>query len=239
MTNEAYTLMETNRDRAIVRRSARYKKGGSRSKKCTLGHEYKTEKELNKMNGECLSWKLTKFYTWEEFKEMPEDIQVEYINYLIDTYGIGLSSIEREVFDCAGGTLRNHLKKRGLINKIRERKAGGSTNRKNLVWFKQMIAEERNPKIEEAPKDEPVNGEVCDVYIPDPIMRNIEKVTKIEEEPVEIPKYEPIEQPFQQVSTMAFSTEYISNKIDRNMLDTIEHMFKGKKLRVSISVEAV
>ena len=79
MTNEAYTLMETNRDRAIVRRSARYKKGGSKSKKCTLGHEYKTKKELDKMNGECKTWKLTKFYTWKEFKEMPDDIQVEYL----------------------------------------------------------------------------------------------------------------------------------------------------------------
>ena len=187
------------------------------------------------MNGECLSWKLTKFYTWDEFKQMPEDIQVEYINYLIDTYEIGLSSIEREVFGCSGGTLRNHLKKRRLINKIRERKPGGSANRKNLVWFKEMIEEERNPKTEE----EALKGEDCDVYIPDPIMRSVEKIVEPEKETSEIPKFEPIEQPFQQVSTMVFSTEYISNKIDRDMLDTIEYMFKHKKLKVSISIEAV
>ena len=98
-----------------------------------------------------------------------------------------------------------------------------------------MIAEERNPE----PK-----GEVCDVYIPEPIMRGIEKVTEPEpesvEEPAEIPECDPYKQePFQYVNAMEFSTEYISDRIDHDMLYSVEHMFRGKKLKVSFTITAV
>lgn len=232
MTNEAYTLMETNRDRAIVRRSARYKKGGSKSKKCTLGHEYKTKKELDKMNGECITWKLAHFYTWEEFKEMPDDIKIEYINYLLDTYGVGLSTISREVFGCSQKNLSQFLTRENLMAKIRPRKSGG-VMKSNAEWFKKMIDEERHPE----PK-----GEVCDVYIPEPIMRGIEKVSESTNDELLVPgsvNVEEFTQPYQHVNAMEFSTEYISDHIDHDMLYSVEHMFRGKKLKVSFTITAV
>lgn len=210
MTNEAYTLMETNRDRAIVRRSARYKKGGSKSKKCTLGHEYKSKKELDKMNGEVKSWKMTDFYSWQEFKQMPEDIQVEYINHLLDTYKIGITAIGPNLFHISKVSLERYLANRNLKSKIHKCDSRGGAAINNVKVFVRDIKEHES------------------------------KDFKSDQEPeiIEEGKYLAADDILVRCS-MSFSTEYIAKEVDLSEIVEIEKMFKGRKMRVSISIEAV
>ena len=45
MTNEAYTMVETIKERKSMLSGARHKKGGSKSKKCTLPSDTLTKRE--------------------------------------------------------------------------------------------------------------------------------------------------------------------------------------------------
>lgn len=86
MTDEKFTLVETNRERANIARSARYtnRKGKGSVKS---GVEYKSEKELQALNGEVKNYDLSKPMSYAEFRDMPEDLQAEYFRSLYEKHG--------------------------------------------------------------------------------------------------------------------------------------------------------
>jgi len=67
---------------------ARHKVNGSHSKTCTLPHEKLTKKELEQMSGPCKTYRLKEPMKWEEFTDMPEDLQKLYVERLIRKYGV-------------------------------------------------------------------------------------------------------------------------------------------------------
>lgn len=66
--------------------SARRKKNGCYSKKCTLPSDYMTERELKKMNGEVISINFGKAYSFKELNQFPLDLQREYVQNLRTKY---------------------------------------------------------------------------------------------------------------------------------------------------------
>ena len=217
MTDEAYTFNETNRERAITRRSARCKKNGSKSKSCKLGVDRLSNKQIEKLHGPVQSWKMTNFYSWKEFKSMPSDIQVEYINYLLDKYGVGLATISTRVFYKSAHLLQQHFRKLGIEDQIHIPAKGGTIARAAYLRLEEDIKAYNSPVPDEEPTME---------ANPEPVVME--------------PEAEPIVDPEKPVVTsMAFSTEYVSDKIDFYALSYVENMFKGRKIHVSISIEAV
>lgn len=105
MTDEEFTLMETNRERAIVKNSAFRRVTNKRPKSGNYGVEWKSEKELAKLNGPVVSYDPKKFYNWEEFKALPREWQEDYVKRLIDRYCVSYSTIAIEQF----GVKRNRL----------------------------------------------------------------------------------------------------------------------------------
>ena len=87
--------------------SARKRKSGIYSKKCTLPSEYLTKKEKEKMNGEVKSYDLKKFITYEELCTIPVDIQAEYLHRLQDKYAVNIKNIA-EAMDIHPSTLSHH-----------------------------------------------------------------------------------------------------------------------------------
>ena len=61
--------------------------------------DYMTKKEREAMNGECQTWDLKTFYTWSEFRSMPSDIQIAWINRMLTVYNVGLSTIGEHLYD--------------------------------------------------------------------------------------------------------------------------------------------
>lgn len=104
-----------------------YHKKGSKSKKCNFPSDYMTKKEKEKMNSALYTWDLNKFYTYAEFKDMPNDIQLEYLNKLIDTYGITSSNIAKELFNMSVNGFWMYCKHHGYSNRIHQ-----NHDRKNL-----------------------------------------------------------------------------------------------------------
>ena len=94
MKDEKYVYIQDVKDKKVTARSARNKrthngKGGS----VKLPSDYMTKKEIKAMSGECKSYKLNKPMTWKEFKTMPDDIKVSYINLLRQKFNVPDSHI--------------------------------------------------------------------------------------------------------------------------------------------------
>ena len=98
----------------IIARSAKHGKNGSRSRRCVLSTDYLTAAELEKRNGEVMSYKMNEPAAWETFCAWPHDIQEEYINGLQSRFGVGLPTISKELFKGSGSMLFLHAKRNGL-----------------------------------------------------------------------------------------------------------------------------
>ena len=60
-------------------RGAFNKKGGSKSKKCTLPGDYLTPAQKKKLSKTIIDVNLREPMTWDEFKALRPDIQKEYL----------------------------------------------------------------------------------------------------------------------------------------------------------------
>ena len=153
MKDEEYVFMQDIKEKKSIARGAFHKKGGSKSKKCTLPSDYLTRKEREKMNGEVKRWNMNEFYTWNEFKEMPKDIAAAYISTLNQKYRVSMMNIAEKLFHVAKPTFSTYIKKSGIrdLLKIQMYNNRGEHNR-NLVEFENAIIAEKVAK-ETVPAD--------------------------------------------------------------------------------------
>lgn len=86
MTDAAYCLRETEKERKTLARMSRYKKNGSRTNYVRLPQTYMTKKELEKMNGEIATMSLGAKYSKEEFLKFSDDLKKLYIENLCKQY---------------------------------------------------------------------------------------------------------------------------------------------------------
>ena len=94
MEDEKYLFHSTSWERKNVARSARNKrthtgKGG----RVRLPSDYKTKKELNKMNGYVTVFNLKKPMVWGYFKLMPDDLKKEYLESIMERFGVSVREI--------------------------------------------------------------------------------------------------------------------------------------------------
>ena len=66
--------------------SARRRKGGSKSTKCSLPSDNLTEAEKRKLNGPVCTVKMGQPMTWAELKGLPDTLRRPYLQNLVDTY---------------------------------------------------------------------------------------------------------------------------------------------------------
>ena len=85
----------------------RYKKNGSKSKKCSLPSDNLSKKELNKMNGECKVYNLSEKMNYSNFCAMPFDLQIKYLEMLRDKFGASQTDIAK-MMNVAPSTLASH-----------------------------------------------------------------------------------------------------------------------------------
>lgn len=141
MNDEKYVFIEDVKERKSIARGAFHKKGGAKSKKCTLPSDYLTRKEREKMNREVKSWNLNKFYSWDEFKEMPSDIAAAYISTLNQKHHVSMSTIAKELFNIADSTFSVHLHKHGIFNLLNVKRY--SNNSSTVEKFKNAMKKEK------------------------------------------------------------------------------------------------
>lgn len=135
MNEVEYVFNADIKEKKRIARGARNKVNGMNSKKCDLPSDHMSRKEFKSMHGEVRTWKMSEFYSWEEFKQMPNDLKVEYLKKLSEKYSVGLSTISTIVFGHKGnGTLTAYLKSHGLLEGLHiESHRGASSGRLKLI----------------------------------------------------------------------------------------------------------
>lgn len=86
MTDAAYCLRETEKERKSLARMSRYKKSGSRTSYVHLPQTYMSEKEWKKMNSAVETLKLDRTMDKYEFRMLTDEFKREYILHLIRKY---------------------------------------------------------------------------------------------------------------------------------------------------------
>ena len=113
MSDEQYELMQDTRDKSITARSARSTRTHNGKSGCSFSHEKLTKKELKAMSGECKSYRMNVPMTWTDFKDMPDDLKVCYIQALREKYNVPDSAIA-EMFGVRKPTVCAVFSKLGL-----------------------------------------------------------------------------------------------------------------------------
>lgn len=79
-----------------------------------LPHDNLTRKELEKMNGEVKSYRLNEPMLWAEFKTMPDDLKVNYINLIRQRYGVSDTCIAVNMLKTTQTTFGTEARRLGL-----------------------------------------------------------------------------------------------------------------------------
>ena len=82
MDDAEFLFHRTSKDAKRLARGAYAKKGGSRSKKCTLPSDRLSNKQRKELNGPMSTYNLKAPMTWKEFKALPDDLKKEYLQFL-------------------------------------------------------------------------------------------------------------------------------------------------------------
>ena len=84
MTDFEYDVMQKKR----IASQAKYRKRGSKSKKCSLPSDGMTKKQWKELCGPVVTYRMNEPLTWDELKSYPEDVQREYVTGLRNKYGV-------------------------------------------------------------------------------------------------------------------------------------------------------
>ena len=76
----------------------------------SVGGQTMTEKQMRGLNGKIQSFGLSKPMTWEQFKAMSNDIQIEYLMNLNKAFNVNVTGLAK-MFGITGQALRNYFAK--------------------------------------------------------------------------------------------------------------------------------
>lgn len=86
-SDEQYEMIKDSREKKSIAASAFKQRSHCGKSGCSLPSDFKTKKELKAMNGEIKSYRMNDPMSWDEFKELPNDLKVDYIQSLRDKFG--------------------------------------------------------------------------------------------------------------------------------------------------------
>ena len=92
---------------------AKYRKRGSKSKKCPMSTDHMTKKQWIERCGKIVTIKMDSPVSWASFKELSKQTQEEYLKNLMEKYHINASSLA-EMFHITPNTVRRHIATQGL-----------------------------------------------------------------------------------------------------------------------------
>lgn len=92
--------------------SARKRVNGSKSKRCTLPSDNLTSAQKKKLNGPVCTYSMNRPMDWRQFKDMPEDLQEEYVRTLRERYTVSQAELAR-MFGVTQRAVANHVGRRG------------------------------------------------------------------------------------------------------------------------------
>lgn len=142
------------RDRKSLARAARYKKNGSKSKRCTLPSDRLTDAQLRKRNGGLNVYQIGKPITWGEFKEYPIEMQREYLKNFSEKHNCNLEMLAY-MMRCKKETLQAHTHRKGLSGIVAKK----PTVEAKMAFYRWLESQKNQVKPEEAAPEKNVAEE--------------------------------------------------------------------------------
>ena len=158
MPDEQYVMISDSIEKKKIAHSSHNRKThcgkGGRVK---FPSDYLSKKELKAMNGDVKSYNLNRPMTWEEFRSMPQDLQIMYIKKLRNEFGVPDSVLGK-----AMGVCRSSFSKAMRDLSLSLGKNAGATGRQWLGSEKSIKFSEywnKFNKKEDAVEEDSVEGE--------------------------------------------------------------------------------
>lgn len=222
MNDEKYLFLSDCREKKNIANSARNRrthcgKGG----KVKLPSDNLSKKELEKMNGECKSYKLNDPMSWEEFRAMPDDIKVIYIKALRQRFNPPNSYLA-EMMRVSGCAFSRCMKELGLSDG-KSRSGRTHWDKDGFLAWRQGI---KIPADETAEVVEPADEPAADLEKPEEV--HIESMPEevIEEEAEATPRL---------LYAIPESGNMVFNGDIRGILNSLSAMFGNAKVHMSIT----
>lgn len=145
MTEAATVFHEDVAERSNVKKSAQCRKNGSNTMK--LGNRRMSYKEIMERHGDVKLYNLDAFLSYPAFRELPNDLKIEYVNKLCDKYDVGIKHISRFLFHQDDTALQRYLSINGILKFCNPDKKRGKIG---LDQFRNdILATSRNQIVEE------------------------------------------------------------------------------------------
>ena len=205
MPDEQYVMISDSIEKKKIAHSSHNRKThcgkGGRVK---FPSDYLSKKELKAMNGEVKSYNLNKPMTWEEFRSMPQDLQIMYIKKLRNEFGVPDSVLGK-----AMGICRSSFSKAMRDLNLSIGKGAGATGRQWLnseksskfyeYWNKfnkkeDTVEEDSVEEKNEAVEEMDISKEFAQIgtYVAEGFAEGVKRYddssTKITNDPVTIPE---------------------------------------------------
>lgn len=156
MNDAEYLFKETEKERKRVGYGAKNKKRGG-GRYVRTPSDNLSKKERAAMNGGVKTWKEKPFYTWEEFKNLPDDVKIKWLNSIMNEYDVGIQNIGMAAFGLAKSSLYARAQKWGILQYLNVRKGGDAAQRaEKAKRFEMAVAEYRSGDTGPISPDEPL-----------------------------------------------------------------------------------
>ena len=229
MTDAEYLFRQDIKEKKAAGRGRFHKKSGAKSKKCTLPSDRLTKKQRERLNGKVMTFNPNHFYSWEQFKEFSDDLQLKYINHLISKYDVGTYTISRVLFKRGGSLLTNHFTRKDLLKYVNGQDVKHPLDKKYAF----IEAIEKATATSNSEEEEHLDNKEDPITV----TYEVKKEEKTESVPASI---EVISDPV----SKADKTENVEisdflirmNKFDDNTWNIIKTMFGDQKVNITISV---
>ena len=144
MNDAAYVYSQEVRERKRNSYGARNRKCGRKSKSCKMPADYLSASQKRKLNGGVTVYQLKKPMTYDEFKKMPGDLQIQYLKFCVEMGG--RKKDIAEMFGISVNTFDSfmYMKHKGELTFKR-----GQVNA-SLKWLEWVTAPDKSEEEEEA-----------------------------------------------------------------------------------------
>ena len=138
---------------------ARHRKNGSKSKKCSLPSDRLTHRHWKERCGAVVSYNFGSPMNWEDFKQMPERIQAEYITNLQKKYFATATDLAK-MFGVKPLTVARHVASKNLNVTFHRGRSMTPTQREEWSRFVQGDCQGENVDVSQATLPEDVEVDV-------------------------------------------------------------------------------
>ena len=150
MTDFDYENLQKKR----IAQGAFHKKGGSKSRKCTMPSDYLTPAQKKALNGPVTTILLNQPMDWETYKSLSETLQKTYLTNLKNTYNPNTSMLAR-MFGVTPNPVTAQLRKHGLPVGLKGAKPSKERQAMWEAFCNGVVGGGNNQSAEEPKKDEP------------------------------------------------------------------------------------